>query len=994
MPSVQYNNASDHFTITSTIVSGNEPFTGGLATFTITQQNVQGPRVISYSMPFTNDVATFNSNLTGISVTQDNSTNTLFDLIQGTYVITCHASFSGLYREVDQDETTSIYSDARYAPFNLQFLDNSSTGYNIIYKSSKPTIQINFPNDRVYGGAFTFSVNTVNTYTMELGNNVNSASSVYTFQIPDDLVVGTYTISTSFSSFPNFSSVSNNTIYLVVDKATLHVNALPNYSITESFSSVTISGTIDTVLTDSSVVIIIANTNEQFVVESTNGTFIKTINGLRTIYDAGTYEIIVYCTGNANYNKSDLVYTHLVVQKQPSIDSTVTVGTLDENYNYPITVSGVVSGDTVYIYTKYTQSPLIVFTPDITTYLIPDSLFQTGNNVIYAIISGINHVGKSANLTIVKPEVPVNIVLTVDNSTLKYLETVTLTATISCDRIDVMQTINEGYVVFSVNGSVISSSSYPMFIAVYYNTVQFYINLLDMGENIITAQFVESIQYLNSSSNSVTVTVNKTDLTVALIDTTINLNNVMDKKVLVLQVGNAIYGATDTPYNNINTGLVTFKVNGINTCDNVAVTNGLAKFNFYIEDNTSYTIQAIFNGNENYNNITSNTITVVPVVTKNISTVYSSITRDITSKISDGYLYVSATVVTDLGEDHLNSGVVTFTFEGVTRDIPLMNGKAATLFVANNNTDIPTITYHNPAFTGTLTDVSGVFFTDILGMTVTIDNIYYAKDNSHQILKTTIDGSSTSVFAGNGINGNINGVALQSSFSRIFALTVDTNGSIYVADEYNSSVRKISSGIVSTFAGPGLVHPFQYLTGIASGTDNSIYVSDYGNNNIRKILQNGTVTLVAGDININSGYVDGPGASARFSRPLDIVMDSSNNVYVLDGNNVIRKITPDGLVSTIAGIANTSGYQDGDSSISLMNGMTSITVDKNGIVYIADTGNNCIRKINGNVVSTLIGSLFGISNLKINLTNTFLYFTIGLSISKINLSTLSITRVN
>jgi hypothetical protein len=708
VPSVQYNDPVDYFIITSTLVTGNMPFTGGNATFTFTHQTAPS-RVITYSMPFTNDVATFNTNLMG-NVIQDGiqNVNNVFDLIQGGYVVTCHASFDEMYKEVDEDASTNIYSDARFAPFNLTFSDNYSTGYNIIYNTTRPTIQITFPSDNVYGGAFTITVGP-NTYTLTLTNDVNSALNSYQFQIPDDLVVGLYTISATYSSLPNFSSVSNNSIYLVVDKAAIHVNPLSDYYMNTNAtgrstdSSITITGTLDTVLGSTSVIAVIQNTNDQFSVVSSDGTFSITISGLNTTYDAGTYDLFLYCTGDSNYNKSDFVYTNMVVQKQTIPSSTVTFGSLDMNYNYPIVVSGIVSTDTVYIYTESQVDPLVVFKPN-TSYLIPDYLLQTGNNVITAIISGVNHEGKSSPVTIPKPQISTTLMLSSDNTDIYYTGVVSFTANVSCNRTDNMVNINEGYVVFTVNGSVVGQ------VQVDGNNAKFHIALVDMNVNTVSAQFVNSQQYANSISNNVSVNVYKNNLTnIQLIDTTPDLNNVMDMKVLLLQIGDNI-NRSDTPYNNINTGLVKFTVNGRVLYDNVAVTNGLVTLNFYIEDHITYNIIATFNGNENYNPTSSNTIIINSLVSNSISDVYTSVTRDNSSGVSNGYCTVSATVASsDSRLDHLNSGDVTFVYEGVVRVIPLLNGNASTLFVSSNVSDVPSITYTNTAFSGYLVDASGAW---------------------------------------------------------------------------------------------------------------------------------------------------------------------------------------------------------------------------------------------------------------------------------------------
>lgn len=173
---------------------------------------------------------------------------------------------------------------------------------------------------------------------------------------------------------------------------------------------------------------------------------------------------------------------------------------------------------------------------------------------------------------------------------------------------------------------------------------------------------------------------------------------------------------------------------------------------------------------------------------------------------------------------------------------------------------------------------------------------------------------------------------------------------------------------VTTLAGDGSpafrdsAHPTQAAFsdpfGVAIDPDGAIYVSDAGESNrIRKLAPDGTVTTLAGGGNGDEGYADGPGTQASFNTPSGIATDSSGNVYVADtGNNRIRKITPQGIVSTVAG-QGTSGHVDGPALQARFNGPIGIAVDPRGIIYVADTYNDRVRMITpGGQVSTVAGA--------------------------------------
>ncbi|MEI6715941.1 MAG: immunoglobulin domain-containing protein [Verrucomicrobiota bacterium] len=227
-----------------------------------------------------------------------------------------------------------------------------------------------------------------------------------------------------------------------------------------------------------------------------------------------------------------------------------------------------------------------------------------------------------------------------------------------------------------------------------------------------------------------------------------------------------------------------------------------------------------------------------------------------------------------------------------------------------------------------------------------LGNVYVADYN--KIRKITSDGV-VSTLAGSGDYGSVDGPGSTASFSNPYGVAVDGLGNVYVADYNNHKIRKITSdGAVSTLAGsgdygsadgPGSTASFSYPRGVAADGLGNVYVADY--NKIRKITSAGVVSTVAGSGDY--GSVDGPGSTASFSNPYGVAVDGLGNVYVADFNK-IRKITSSGVVSTLAGSGN-AGDADGPGSSASFHQPKGVAVDGLGNVYVADSGNNKIRKM-------------------------------------------------
>lgn len=218
-------------------------------------------------------------------------------------------------------------------------------------------------------------------------------------------------------------------------------------------------------------------------------------------------------------------------------------------------------------------------------------------------------------------------------------------------------------------------------------------------------------------------------------------------------------------------------------------------------------------------------------------------------------------------------------------------------------------------------------------------------------------------FAGSGSLGNTNGQGTAASFSTLYSITTDGAGDMYVADYNNNLIRKITkTGAVTIFAGTGgqganngSAATFNRPGGVAVDNQNNIYVGDQDNNLIRKITPTGIVSTFAGSGTL--GFQNGPIATAQFSGPAGLVFDSSGNLYVGDrNNNVIRKITPLGIVSTFAG-SGAIGSADGPATLASFNNPTNVAVDVADNIYVTDQSNNKIRKITpAGLVTTFAGS--------------------------------------
>ncbi len=223
------------------------------------------------------------------------------------------------------------------------------------------------------------------------------------------------------------------------------------------------------------------------------------------------------------------------------------------------------------------------------------------------------------------------------------------------------------------------------------------------------------------------------------------------------------------------------------------------------------------------------------------------------------------------------------------------------------------------------------------------------------------------------------GAPLSARFYNPHGIAVDSSGNVYIADRYNHTIRKFSpsnnevitlaglAGQTGSADGTGSTARFNQPWGICVSPGGVVYVADTKNNKIRKVLPDGTVSTVAGTGNF--GTTNGPGASSTFGDPTGIEIDENGNLYVADHlTHIIRKITPNGLVTTIAGYPYIPGDDDGTGNGARFWRPYGLTLDNQGNIIVADEWNHKIRKVTpAGVVTTISGTgSVGIQNGNLN----------------------------
>jgi sugar lactone lactonase YvrE len=245
-------------------------------------------------------------------------------------------------------------------------------------------------------------------------------------------------------------------------------------------------------------------------------------------------------------------------------------------------------------------------------------------------------------------------------------------------------------------------------------------------------------------------------------------------------------------------------------------------------------------------------------------------------------------------------------------------------------------------------------------------NVYVSDTSAHTIRRVSTAGVVRTMAGLADTPGEVDGIGTVARFNLPGGLVRDSHGNLYVADQGNAVIRKMTPrGVVSTWVGngeskdvdgQGTLAGFNSLDALAIDAQDNLYVSERNVCTVRKISPTGVVSTWAGSAG-HCGIADSKSDTALFDGPQGLAVDASGNVYVADQNNhVVRKITPAGMVSTWAGTGK-AGSDDGASGVATFNQPRTLAIDARGNLYVGDASNPQIRKVTPDgTVSTLVGT--------------------------------------
>ena len=257
-------------------------------------------------------------------------------------------------------------------------------------------------------------------------------------------------------------------------------------------------------------------------------------------------------------------------------------------------------------------------------------------------------------------------------------------------------------------------------------------------------------------------------------------------------------------------------------------------------------------------------------------------------------------------------------------------------------------------------------------------NLYIGDSGNHTVRKIAANGTITTV-AGTGVPGSLGdgGPAARAQLNVPLGVAVDGSGNLYVAECLGARIRKVTAaGGIATVAGtgssgyggdggPAVNAQLACPHGVAVDASDNLYIADTGNNRLRKVTMDGTITTVAGNGAPDFGGDGGPALNAKLNAPTSLAIDTSGNLYIADtGNNRIRRISGDDTITTVAGCADQLHFSSDDglpATAAVLGLPQGVAVDRAGNLYIADTYGNHVRRVSGaGVISTIAGrALYG-----------------------------------